>query len=350
MLNRSIDPMTYLSDILEQPRVLHSLIDRYRTQNLLASLTQDVSINRYQQVVLTGMGSSFYGLFPTWLYLNQCGVPAIHIEASELIHYGLEMLNDKTLLVIVSQSGESIEIQRLIQAVGDGVTIVSVTNSQDNTLANHSHIALCTDAGTEVPVATKTYTSGLGLLHLLARSLTGNLLSRDYKDLLYVADQMTALLKNWQDWLEPLAIHLQSASFYSFLGRGPAIASAMVGALILREAARLNSVGLSGGQFRHGPMEAVSPSTGMILFSSPGRTAELSQRLAADIASHEGRVVLVGQSAALPVVGLALPAVDEFLSPIIEIVVAQLLAARFAENAGIVPGEFRWAGKVIQAE
>lgn len=341
--------MTYLSDILEQPGVLHAVVERYRDQQSWQSLADDLRSDRFEQVVLTGMGSSYYALFPTWLYLNRQGLPAIHIEASELVHYALEMLRQKTLLVVVSQSGESIEIQRLVKAVSSGVTVVSVTNNRDNFLANRSNIPLYTDAGDEVSVATKTYTSSVALLHLLARSLTGRLSSQDYADLGKVAEKMTRLLERRQEWLGPLATYLQPACFFSLLGRGPAIASAMTGALVFREAARLNAVGLSGGQFRHGPMEAVSSKTGVILFAQ-GRTGELSQRLAVDIASHEGRVVLIGQAAASNVVNLPLPEVDESLSPILEIGVVQLLAARFAEDAGIVPGEFRWGDKVIRTE
>jgi len=343
--------MSYLSNVLNQPDVICSVIKHYKDNDIWQFLVDKVPQGHYQQVVLTGMGSSYYALFPTWLYLNRQRIPTIHIEASELVHYGLEMLTERTLLIVVSQSGESIEIQRLVEAVNNKITTISVTNTQDNLLASHSHIPLCTNSGQEVPVATKTYTSSLGLLHLLARSLTGHLGVQDYADLDHVADLMIQLLNNWQNWIDPLVAQLQPASFFSLLGRGPAIASAMTGALLLREAARLNGVGLSSGQFRHGPMEAVSPHTGVVLFTNEGRTSELSQRLAVDIASHDACVVLIGQKATDPsVVGLPLPQVDEYLSPILEIVVVQLLAARLAENAGIVPGEFRWGGKVIRAE
>ena len=121
------------------------------------------------------------------------------------------------------------------------------------------------------------------MLHLLARSLTGSLKPQDYTDLINVADQMALLLQSWTDWLKPAEEHLQSTSFLTLLGRGPAVASAMTGALIFKEAARLNAVGLSGGQFRHGPMESVSSEMGVILFANQGRTSELSQRLATEI-------------------------------------------------------------------
>jgi glucosamine--fructose-6-phosphate aminotransferase (isomerizing) len=366
--------MSYLSNILEQPNVLRSVAQFYKDHPVWQHLREEVSDGHWQKIVLTGMGGSYNALFPTWLYLNQHGMPTIQIEASELVHYAPAMLSPRSLLLIVSQSGESVEIRRLMERVTDRMatvstnahrqdeacpqntasrypTIVSVTNSKDNFLSSHSDIPLFTNAGAEVGVATKTYTSSLALLHLIARSLTEQLHPQDFVSLGQVAEQMDGLLVNWLDWLEPAVKHLQTASFFSLIGRGPAIATAMNGALILKEAVRLNAEGLSGGQFRHGPMEAVSPNAGVILFANQGRTRELSERLAVDIANRGGRVVLVGQKVAdANVVNLALPVVDEFLSPILEIMAIQLLAAQLAERAGLVPGQFRWSGKVIHSE
>lgn len=342
--------MSYLADILEQPAVLRAIVKAYKDDPLWQTLSTRMATKPDHRIVLTGMGSSYYALFPTWLSLNQQGVPAIHIEASELIHYGLEMLDRQTLLVVVSQSGESIEIRRLVEAVKGSLTLISLTNTEHNFLAAHSDTALFSRAGSEVPVATKTYTGCLALLHLLTQSLSGQLQPQTYINLIQLSDRLATLLENWTQWLDPVVQSLQSIEFYTLLGRGPAVSSAMTGALILKEAARLNAVGLSGGQFRHGPMEALSPAMGVILFANQGQTSALSQQLASDIHQRGGQVVLVGASAPAGVSHLALPSVDEYLSPVLEIVAVQLLAAQLAADKGIVPGEFRWSGKVIKAE
>lgn len=351
--------MSYLGDILEQPEILRSVTKTYKDHPAWQQLRLEVTGGRYQKVVLTGMGGSYNSLFPTWLHLNHYGIPAIHIEASELVHYAPAMLSDRftapskqrALFIVVSQSGESIEIRRLLEIAQDQVDIISITNNADNHLARHSKLSLPTYAGAEVGVATKTYTSGLALLHLLSRSLTGQYQPQDHIDLLTVADCLDQLLMRWSDWIAPAVKQLQPATFFSFLGRGPAVATAMNSALIFKEAVRLPAVGLSGGQFRHGPMEALSPKSGIVVFAPQGRTWDLNLRLAQDIAERGGRVVLVGlESSSANIVNLPLPVVDEFLSPILEILATQLLAAKFAEQHHIVPGQFRWSGKVINRE
>jgi glutamine---fructose-6-phosphate transaminase (isomerizing) len=344
-------PMSYLSNILEQPAVVRSVVESYQDSDIWPALQAEMASHPYRKIVLTGMGGSYYALFPTWMTCNQRGLPTHQVEASELVHYVPEMLDEHTLLVVVSQSGESIEIQRLVQAVKGRVALVSVTNTETNFLADHSHFPLVTRAGTEVPVATKTYTGCLALLYLLSQTLTGQLQSQSYQDLLQIANAMEMLLRDWSPWLRPAIEQLQDARFLTLLGRGPAIASAMNGALILKEAAHRDAAGLSGGQFRHGPMEAVSPELGVILFANSGRTAEINLRLAADIRDRGGRVVVIGEPGEqADVVTLALPPVAEDLSPLLEIIPVQLLAAQLAEAAGLVPGEFRWSGKVIRAE
>lgn len=343
--------MSYLSDIFQQPQVLRSLVQTYQAAPPWEQLDRILAERQYPKLVLTGMGGSYYALYPTWLALNQAGVPTIQIQAAELVHYAPALLKDDPLLIVVSQSGESVEIQRLLEEIPGQLRLISVTNGLENRLSRHSTLALATQAGAEVGVATKTYTSSLALLYLLGRALTQQLHPQDYDQLLQIADRTEALLDQWQDWLAPAWSHLQAAEFFALLGRGPAVASARDGALILQEAARLPAWGLSGGQFRHGPMEAISPGMGVILFANRDQTWELNQRLAIAIASHGGRVVCVGEAVADPrVVNLPIPAIGAGLQPLVEILAVQLLAAEFAAQAGIVPGEFRWSGKVIQIE
>jgi glucosamine 6-phosphate synthetase-like amidotransferase/phosphosugar isomerase protein len=75
------------------------------------------------------------------------------------------------------------------------------------------------------------------------------------------------------------------------------------------------------------------------------------QKLAADISDRGGQVVVIGQGVDRKNIrNILLPVVDEYLSPLLEIVPIQLLTAGFAEHLGIVPGEFRWGAKVVHAE
>ncbi len=345
--------MSYLANILEQPEVLRSQLQTYKEHEVWQHIQQQSK--QYSTVVLTGMGASFNALYPTWFYLHQQGIPAVHIEASELIHYSDSLLKQRCLLVVVSQSGTSVEIGRIIERVQDAGSqpfIISVTTAADNNLAQNSNLQLCTQAGAEVGVATKTYTSTLLLLYWLGRAITGQLQPDDYVKGDAIATATEKVLENWHTWIEEAYQQLQATTYVALIGRGPSLTSALNGGLILKEAVRLPAEGFSGGRFRHGPMELLSPQVGCIVFTTPGQTLALSQRLATDIAHRGGQLVTVGQDVldAEPHAHLSLPEMDAALSPILEVLGPQLLAAKLADQKGLTPGEFRWSGKVVHTE
>jgi glutamine---fructose-6-phosphate transaminase (isomerizing) len=348
--------MSYLANILEQPQILRSVAQIYKESPQWDQLHQGWVERSSHRLVLTGLGASFNALYPARYYLHQQGIAALHIDTGELVHYLPDLLNHPLVLVVVSQSGESIEIQKLLEQINSltgskHLWLMSVTNQPGNRLAQQSDLAFFTHAGAEVGVATKTYTSTLAVLHWLVRCLTGVLQPQDYIDILETAHECEGLMQNWQNWIDPVVAAVRAATSFALVARGPSIASACNGALVLQEAARYPAAGFVGSQFRHGPMEMLSPQLATLLFTLPGRTLALSQRMAQDISDRGGTLVTIG--AAVPGLQNAhinLPDLDEWRSPMVDIVAVQLLVAKLAEAAGIIPGQFRWAGKVIQQE
>ncbi|NJM66865.1 MAG: SIS domain-containing protein [Acaryochloris sp. RU_4_1] len=347
--------MSYQSDVQEQPQVLHALIKTYQQQSVWSALT---SLGEPRTpIILTGMGASYNALYPTWFYLNQQGRSAFHIDTSTLIHYLHALLDTPCVIIAVSQSGESIEIQRLVEQVEvrrrqeQAPCLISVTNSSSNTLAEQSDLSLVTQAGSEVGIATKTYTSSLLLLNLLAKALVGKLQAEDFErgraiaTLLqtYLAESATAIHTGFEA--------LRTSSYVAIMGRGPALATAKNSALIFKEGVRIPAEGYSSGQFRHGPREMITPQIGAIVLTSPDHTLELNQRLASDILAYGGQLICIGQPGATGGVDIPLPIFeDPYLYPILEILPLQLLAEKLAVSKNITLGEFRWSGKVVKQE
>lgn len=350
--------MSYLSNILEQPQILRSLTAAHKESPVWKQISQVWAANSSCRLVLTGLGASFNALYPARYYLHQQGIAALHLDTGELIHYLPEMLRlpQPLMLVVVSQSGESIEIKKLLAQIAQlspeaKPWIASVTTKAGNSLAQQSDLALYTEAGAEVGVATKTYTSTLAVLHWLARALVRSPQPQDYLDVFQAAQQCETLLQNWESRLEPAFNVVQQATSFSLVARGPSIASACNGALGLQEAARKPAAGFVGSQFRHGPMEMLSPQLATLLFTLPGRTLALSQGMAKDIGDRKGCLVTIGAKVpGLDNAHIPLPEMNEWISPMVDIVAVQLLVAKLADAAGIVPGQFRWAGKVIEQE
>ncbi|HEV8637117.1 MAG TPA: SIS domain-containing protein [Chloroflexota bacterium] len=343
----------FLRDVIEQPKAV---------EDTLAALTGDAALldrlgqlrQRRGAIVLTGMGSSLAALYPTHLRLLAAGLPVVLVEAGELLHYAADGLGGEAAVVMVSQSGESVEIVRLLERVAGKAMVLGVTNEPNSTLAGQSDVTLPLRAGTEGIVATKTYVATLAALSVLVGALTGALEAELARARRAVA-ALRELLGRREAVARTLVGTLGSRPRHLWtIARGPSMASAQAGSLILKEASHTSAEALTGGQFRHGPLEMVESGHRALLFSPAGRTAPIVRRLAEEIARYRGKVVLVGPAdhqlpgADLPLVET--DALDDTAAPLVEIVAAELLAQAIAEARGHEPGVFRRMGKVTREE
>lgn len=344
----------FLEEILSQPRVLRASVDRYLEDDALLQAVNKVrDEGGYRLVLLTGMGSSYFALYPACIYLSEHGLPAFMVEASELLHYYKDLVSERVLVVIASQSGETVEVKRLLGEVGGKSFIISVTNDAENHLARNSDLPLYLHAGEERAPASKTHTATVAVVLLLAMHLTSTGDSQRLQGVYAAVQAMEDFLEGWRGRIDGLVDFLAEVDCLSLLGRGPSLASAMAGGLILKEASKLRAEGMSGGQFRHGPLEVVTPDFAAVVFATRGRTSEINLRLARDIAEFGGKVVVVGSDKELEgerIFNLMLPPLDEFCSPLLEILPIQLLSWRVATERGLQPGRFDKAAKVTLYE
>jgi glucosamine--fructose-6-phosphate aminotransferase (isomerizing) len=342
----------FLRDVLAQPDAIEAtvtyLVDDRGALRAAAGLRP-----RTASVVLAGMGTSHAALYPLELRLTEAGMPASRWEASELLHYG-RTLPAGSLVVLASQSGETVEIVRLIERLAGSHPIVGITNNPDGTLARRADVAVVTRAGVEGVVASKTYVTTSAAALLLGAALVGDP-AREQDDLRRAAGALRRLLDRREEVTALLRASLDAAPDELYLfGRGPGFATAQAGALILKEAAHVAAAGLSSGAFRHGPVEMTSSRSDVLAFAPRGRTQAIVRQLAAEAAERGARVLLVGPAdsglpgADLPVVTTDAPA--EELAPLVDVAVPELLALLYCELRGVDPGASRRMGKVTVEE
>jgi glucosamine--fructose-6-phosphate aminotransferase (isomerizing) len=272
-------------------------------------------------------------------------VPALAVEATDLFYYSRALLQERRPLVFVSQSGKGAEAAAIVENLPAGTLLLAVTNDAESLLARHAQVVLPTLAGAESGVATKTYTNGLGVLWLLARRWGGALASES-RALTLVAETIERLLADAEAiaarWLDAL----ESAASIVFAGHGPHVATARQAALMLAERARVAAIGTSIGAFRHGPIEIAQPGLGAVLFGPPGRSGDSAGALAAELDSYGARVLIVenGRTRGIAEASDAAQSIDEFLSPMLDVIPAQLFADALARRLGVGAG-FRYIGK-----
>ncbi len=337
-------------NIQAQPESLaHTL--RHQREDGRAALEQAAGLLRSaNKVVIAAMGASLFASIPLQYFLCSFGVDAVAIEAGELLHY-LSGSWKNAVVLMVSRSGESIEIARLLAAMKGKVPIIGVTNEPGSQLSRCADVSLFVSSLPDQIVAIQTYTGTVLALHMLGSAVAGTLdeSSAAAQQVLPVfashVERSAAAIQRWDAFLRP------DSNMY-LLARGPSLASALEGALLFHEVAKAPAVAMPIASFRHGPVEVVDRRFRGFVFAPEDNTRELNLAMAEDLVRFGGQVRLIGPSSSLSqnMTFCETPTLPASLAPLFEIVPLQVAALRLAILRGIEPGSFRYAPQVAVDE
>lgn len=338
----------YLRDILDQPRALRATLDGLEISNELRAAASRLQKGDFRCVALTGMGSSFHALHPSNLELIEKGFVSTMVETSELVHHQSRLFDPKTLIIAVSQSGQSVEMVRLLEKNAGRATILAVTNTAKSALAANANAAILTAAGEEFSVSCKTYTTALMGLKWLTTGLCGGDFQALRSELSGASQTAGAYLEGWADHVESISRRLSGIHRLFLVGRGRSLAAVGTGALTIKESDHFSAEGMSSAAFRHGPFEMLGGETFVIVYEGENPTSELNLRMLRDIRDEGGRAELVGEESDF--VSLKLPVVPQSVRPIVEALPGQMMTLALAAQVGREPGRFERATKVTTIE
>jgi glucosamine--fructose-6-phosphate aminotransferase (isomerizing) len=338
----------YLRDILSQPHALEQTLQGLKESNGLGDLAKQVKRGKFQRILLTGMGSSLYALYPLNLELVGHGLTALMVETSELVHYEGRFVDPKTLIIAVSQSGRSAEMVRLLDMNRKRSALVAVTNTLDSPLALRADVVVPTCAGQEFSVSCKTYVTALMVLRWIGDTLCGKDSRRTLRELKQAVSAVAGYLAGWEGHVQGLTGEFSNIEHLFFVGRGASLAAVCTGALVVKESDRFHAEGMSSAAFRHGPFEMLSPETFVLVFSGDAKTRNLNRQLLRDVREQRGRAELLGHDGSLA--ALRLPAAPSSIQPILEILPVQMITLALAAHLGREPGRFKLVSKVTTKE
>ena len=334
-----------VQDIRNQPASLAGVLDYQLSAGREALGRVAEQIHAACRVVVTGMGASLFAAMPFANSLSGHGIDARIVEASELLHYQSELCRN-AVVVLVSRSGESIEILKLLPILRElGAVAIGVTNEPGSVLAKSVDTTVLVNSRNDEMVAVQTYTGTVLAFLLLAGTVHGEPVDRMRLDgetvVRSCADLVTRFLDGdfgWRDFFE-------STRVVHVLGRGPSLASVHEAALLFNETAKLPSVAATPGSFRHGPVEIVDQNFRAIVFATQDKTRELDLRFASDLSRIGAKVNVVGPGGTWPI-----QRTTAMYLPVLEIVPLQVAALRAAELRGVHAGQFRYVSKVTATE
>jgi glucosamine--fructose-6-phosphate aminotransferase (isomerizing) len=331
-----------LEEISQQPAALSGLRKYYASPGAIpAKGLRSLVAHWPPTVVFTGMGSSLYAAYPAQAFLTEQGVRASLWETAELIDH-LNILHPDTLLVVVSRSGQTEEVLRLLEGLPAKARVLAVTNVESSPLAKRANLLLPMMASGQAAVSTKTYTCSVAVLMYLAFIIAGKSPSLLTQEVMRGVEAEEKVLDRHDVLMPPIVEFFNRPPYVALMSRGADISTVYQGAMMLKQVARLAAEPISAAQFRHGPMEMINPSHRYILFAREGKNGKSLLKLAHDIRKSSGRVLLFTDMPFNDPMNARLVRVEPFrlgLGTLVDTVYMQLLAHDAALREGLEPGK-----------
>jgi glucosamine--fructose-6-phosphate aminotransferase (isomerizing) len=292
-----------LKEIHEQPRAIRqTLAGRLGVRGNL-QLAEEIPadlLHGITDVHLIACGTAYHAaLYGAYLLQDSTDLQ-VHAELASEYRYKRVRVDDRTLAIAISQSGETADTLGAIRkAKAAGARILAITNVVGSTLAREADAVMYTHAGPEIAVAsTKAYTAQLCCLGLLAAyvqlHLRGAYDPELLRQLLEIPDQMASILQACEERVKEYAgQRLAAASDTFYLGRGLDLASAMEGQLKLKEIAYVHAEALPAGELKHGTLALIEPGVPIVaLATQPHLLDKLLSNLR-EVKARNGEVFLI---------------------------------------------------------
>ncbi len=357
-----------LKEIYEQPRaVTETFLGRVslETGNVTipeANLTPEL-IARIRRIVLVACGTSYHAALVGRIMIERlAGLPA-GVEVASEFRYSDLILGSDTLVVAISQSGETADTLGALKAARQrGAAAVSITNVVGSAIVRESDGVLYTHAGPEIGVASsKTFTATLTACYVLALALgrgRGYLTEADgrkrIEDLVAMPGLMEQALGLDAD-TAALAHKLAGYGHMLFLGRGVHHPVALEGALKLKEISYVHAEGYAAGEMKHGPIALIDERMPILALAPRDATYDRMMGNIEEVAARDGRLIAVGNVGDRELARrahdvLSIPAAPDLLAPLVSVIPLQLLAYHVAALRGLDVDQPRNLAKSVTVE
>jgi glucosamine--fructose-6-phosphate aminotransferase (isomerizing) len=324
----------------------------------------------FDRILIAACGTSWHaGLAGKYMIEQLARVP-VEVDYASEFRYRDPVMTEKTLLVVISQSGETADtIAALREAKELGSKVLAICNVQGSMITRESDGTILTHAGPEIGVAsTKAFTSQMIALYLFAMylgQLRGTLSEEDSK---LHAQQLAELpvkiehLLSESDELEELAREFHRATDFLYLGRGINFTVALEGALKLKEISYIHAEGYPAGEMKHGPNALIDETLPVVVLATkddanPDSLLRYEKTLSniQEVTARAGRVIAIATEGDTHISQLVeqvlfIPHAPELLLPVLEVVPLQLLAYYIAVRRGCDVDQPRNLAKSVTVE
>jgi glucosamine--fructose-6-phosphate aminotransferase (isomerizing) len=336
-----------LKEIFEQPKAIsETLLGRFSDDSKvicseLSSLNLDID-----RILILACGTAYHAGLIGKYAIEQWSKIAVDVELASEFRYRKPFLTPKTLVITISQSGETMDTLMAARHAKDlGAATLSICNTMGSSIARESDAVFYTHAGPEIAVAsTKALLTQIVALKVIAlylaqnnKSLSGAQIAAIISELLALPNKVEEILETVEP-LRELTRGFKDATSVLFLGRNVGYPAALEGALKLKELAYMHAEGFAGGELKHGPIALIEEGTPVIAILPPA-SSPIAEKMLSNIQEVRARganvIAIADSSISLDVKNIIrIPSCDELLQSILAIVPLQVFAYEMAVARG----------------
>lgn len=320
----------FINEVCTQGQLLKETIRFYRGEGrpLVDAVGEAFRRLRTERVILTGMGSSLYATECIRSYLTQNGIPALAFSSHELSRYQFQLIKPRTLVIAISQSGNSQEVIELVGKAKQVAPVVGIFNSDGCRLEELADYALPLRCGRELSITSKTYEVTMLLLNILGHCLTGRLDETFWRDAERTADWCGQWLSDWEKPSRKMYDFAQGAVLFDLLANNTSLATARQLSLAYREGLHNCTAVWECADYAHGQYHSCKMAEKYLaqMFFPVFEDGTKEMKMFRYILEHGGRVMLY-TSTPVPeterVFNVRLPKLPLTLMPLAESVAAE---------------------------
>jgi glucosamine--fructose-6-phosphate aminotransferase (isomerizing) len=330
---------------MEQPQMLNQIV--HQNEKRFTKIALDIL--RANQVIVTACGSSRYAALVGRYLFSRVGKKFCDVVMASEFGYFADSVDKNTVVIAVSQSGETLDVIEGVKAAKDaGAQVISVINRPNSILADLSHEIIYLNCGAEIAVAaTKTFLSQLAIFYLLSYAMV-NAFDEATAKLASLNGDVTRVLDWNKSELVNLSQKLKDKNDFYYIARGINFAIASEGALKLKEISYIHAEGMPAGELKHGTLALIEPGTPVVVICPADYTFAETLSNAVEAKSRGAYIIGVSDKERdIYDSWIKLPKVDELLYPLVAVVPLQLLAYYLAVNRGCDPDKPRNLAKSV---
>ena len=338
-----------IKEINEQATaVKNTLTEKENIEKIVEDLDD---INR---ICFVACGTSYHAsLTGKYLIESLAGIPVDVILASEF-KYSTNTLNEKTLVIFISQSGETADTLKALDIANKTSKTLGIVNVAGSSVTRRANYVIHTQAGPEIGVAaTKTYLGQLTAIYMLAGLLAKN--NTLMEELDRVPEFIEELLLDTNSIKEMATRYKDNNDFY-FIGRGYSYPIALEGALKLKEITYIHAEGYAAGELKHGPLALIDIGVPVVVVLPPGEDHRKTMSNLEEVKSRGARVIAIGASDDAMLISKSddaftiNPDVTDIISPLVYIIPLQMLAYYIAIERELDPDKPKNLAKCVTVE